>query len=117
MSYTKLIDKQLTLAFNKVKDLAVNAIVLKRTNGEFNFATGLIASGATTQIHVKAIVVDQEKSSKDVNTEVRQVMFKTQEVTEITLLDKIVINDVTWAFSNMLKSNGYVTVAEISKEK
>ena len=40
MSYKALIDSNLTLAFDMLKDLAVDVVLNESSNNDFNFATG-----------------------------------------------------------------------------
>lgn len=121
MSYSALIDSNLIRAFNLVKDLAVDAVLIKNSKKDFNFATG-IAESSNTQLPVKVIIMEDKKNargsepSKEVNSIVRQVMVRTKSVGDLTTFDSLLINGATWKFTNLLQTNTYITVAEISKE-
>lgn len=115
MSYVNLVNSKLTMAFNLVKDLAKDAVLVKRDNAVFDFASNAVVSGSSL-VTVKCILIKAKTSSRSINTTVQEVMFKTSELNTITDLDKLIIDDVTWKFSNILQSDGYITVAQVSKE-
>lgn len=115
MSYSALVDSNLNKAFNLVKDLAVDVILVKKTKSEFNFSTGE-AEASSTSITTKAIFIEEKKTSKDVNSSVKQVMLKTKSVGDLTLFDTLQAGAVIWKFTNILKSDGYITIAEVSRE-
>jgi hypothetical protein len=115
MSYSNLINTNITLAFKMLKDLAVDATIFKRSVSEFDFGSG-VADLSTTSVAVKVIVIGSEKKSQEHNTVISQIMLRSKEVLDVTALDKITINGVSWRFSNILKSNGYIIVAAIAKE-
>jgi hypothetical protein len=115
MSYSNLIDTNITLAFKMLKDLAVDATIYRRAVTEFDFGTG-VTDLSTTTIPVKVIVINSEKKSQEHNTLINQIMLRSKEVLDVTALDKITINGVSWRFSNILKSNGYIIVAAIARE-
>jgi hypothetical protein len=115
MSYANLINSNITLAFKMLKDLAVDATIYKRSSTEFDFGSGVVDTSTST-VAVKVIVVDSEKKSQEHNTLITQIMLRSKEILDVTSLDKITINGVSWRFSNILKSNGYIIVAAIARE-
>jgi len=115
MSYVNLINSNVSLAFNLVKDLAVDALIVKASRSDFDFTTG--ATDQTfTSLPAKAIFVEEKKSSKEVNTSVKTVMIKTRESGDISTLDKLSVSNVIWNFTNIVRSNGYITIAEVARE-
>jgi hypothetical protein len=115
MSYSNLINSNLNLAFRMLKDLAQDAILIKHQDVEFNFALGSHPA-LLTNIPIKLIVVGTEKKSQEHNTVITNVMIRTKEIGDINGLDKISIGGVVWRCSNILKSDGYITLAAIAKE-
>lgn len=115
MSYVNLINSNINLAFNLVKDLAVDAFIVKASRADFNFSTGS-SNQAYTNTPAKVIIIEEKKKSKEVNTTVKTAMIKTREAGDISTLDKLSITGVTWNFTNIVRSDGYITLAEIAKE-
>jgi hypothetical protein len=116
MSYSNLINTNLNLAFRLLKDLAKDAILWRHTSVEFNFATGSHPA-LLTQVPIKLIEVKSEKKSQDHNTSIKTVMIRVKELSgDITALDKIEIAGETWRVSNIMKSDGYVMMADIARE-
>lgn len=116
MSYSNLINTNLNLAFRLLKDLAKDATLLRHQDVEFNFATGSHPS-LLTQIPIKFIDVESEKRSQEHNTVIRTVMIRNKEINgDINALDKLVVDGVTWRLSNIMKSDGYITLAAIARE-
>jgi hypothetical protein len=116
MSYSNLINTNLNLAFRMLKDLAVDATLLRHQDVDFNFATGTHPA-LLTQIPIKIIEVESEKKSQEHNTVIKTVMIRNKELNgDINALDKISIGGVVWRCSNIMKSDGYITMAAIAKE-
>jgi hypothetical protein len=116
MSYVNLIDSNLTMAFNLVKDLAKPAVLNKKGNVSFDFETGTTKTSNNSNTAIKVIVTDISKKSKEHNAVMRQVMFKAKGLGDIKMYDSLLIDNEVWNFGNFLKSEGYIIVAEIFKE-
>lgn len=115
MSYSKLIDKNIDLAFKSVKDLAIVITFTGKTSSAFNFNTG-IAKNTFESIDVKAIILDVSKPSENLNTQSQQIMFKTSDIPEPRLYDTILIQDIVWKITKYVKNDMSITVVEVSRE-
>ncbi len=116
MSYSKTIDQNLTRAFNLVKDLAVMATLNRKGDSTFNFSTRVAKISSGDTLEIKIIVLDTLKPSKDRNTQTQQIMFKTSDVSDITLYDTIIINEILWKIIKYIKNDGFITIVEIGRE-
>jgi hypothetical protein len=116
MSYSKLIDNNLSKAFSLIKDLAVDATFIKKSNTTFNFNTGIAKPKSSETVVVKIIIMDRAKRSRDRNSQSQQIMFKTNDVGDLTLYDSVVINDITWKLGSHIKNDSFINIVEISKE-
>jgi hypothetical protein len=119
MSYKNLINTNLTKAFNLIKDLAEDVIFVKRNSTVFDFNAADLKTSTTTQVVLKAIVINSKKNSKTDsghNTSKKQIMLKSKDVGDISLYDSLILNNETWKFGPVLQNTGFVILAEISKE-
>lgn len=115
MSYSKLIDTNLTRAFNKLKDLAKVATVTKHTDVEFNFGSAEKTSSTQT-ISFKVVIISSKTDSVKTNTETSQILFKREGVGDLTTYDEIVIDGVSYKVGKSLKNDGYVALVTIVRE-
>ena len=116
MSYSSLINSNITRAFNLVKDLAVDATFIKKSDKSFNFATRTVKSSNSETITTKVMVLDSKKPSKDRNTVTQQIMFKTEDLGDLSLYDSILINTTSWKLGNFIKDDGFINIIEIERE-
>ena len=115
MSYAALIDRNLTRAFNKIRDLAKVATVTKRNNVEFNFGTGE-KSSTDTIVKFKCVLIEDDKNSEERNSKELQIMFKTSDMPELTTYDNITIEGTVYKVGKALKSDGYISIVTIHRE-
>lgn len=116
MSYKALIDSNLNLAFNTIKDLAITVTFIKKTGTTFDFAAGTTVHTTTTNITTKAVVVEEKKTSKTSNTKTRQMMFKSKPLGDISLYDSVLIGADTWKLGDVISNSGYIILTNIYKE-
>jgi hypothetical protein len=116
MSYAKIIDNNLTRAFNLIKDLADTAVFTKKGGVSFDFTTREVTNTTSDTITVKIILMDEKKSSKDRNTKEKQIMFKTQDVGDISLYTTVTISNIAWKIGSSIKSDGFISIANIYLE-
>lgn len=116
MSYTAIIDSNLTRAFNLIKDLAVSVTFIKKTGTAFDFASVATTHTTTTNIVTKAVVIDERKSSRETNTKTKQMMFKSKELGDISLYDSVLIGAETWKLGDVISNSGYIILTSIYKD-
>ena len=116
MGYSALVKKQVRSAFSLVGDLAVNITLSQKNPASFNFATGDIATTATTQSVIRAIFTNKGRSKDVANTIIGELMIITEDVDDLTIYDSAVINGVTWNFVPPYDNDDYVTKIKVTKE-
>lgn len=116
MGYRTLIDKSLTLAFNLLKDLAVNITLIRKTNTTFDFSTADVTKGTVANTIIKAVILDGTKTSPEHNANRKQIIFKSKGIDDITMYDSILLENETWKFGPIISNSGYIISAEIFKE-
>ena len=122
MGYKSLVDSQVTMAFNLLKDLADDVILNKSSDVSFNFGDAS-TSQKTEQTVIKAVVTDDDKKSQIHNSIERQVMFKTRGLGDINAYDSLTFensHDIhlngTWKLGPVLNNDGYTILASIYRE-
>lgn len=116
MAYLPLIDKQLRVAFNQVKDIAVIGYFRKRTNASFDFNTVTASETVSTAIPAKVIIIDGVKQDKGASRIKKQLMVKSKEIGELSQYDTVEINGKVWTISGQIKNSGFIYVLEIMGE-
>ena len=124
MGYKNLVDSNITLAFNLLKDMADDVVLNKSSSADFDFSSGEVAADAgASSVPIKAIVISDDKKSKTENSIKRQILFKTRGLGDVNAYDSIVFNnnlDIhlngTWRFGPILNNDGYTILAEIYRE-
>lgn len=115
MGYQRLIDANLTRAFNKVKDLARDASVAKQKNIEYDFGTGEKTS-VIENILFKVIIISSRRDSENKQSEETQIMFKKESVGELTQNDKVTIDGNVYVVGASVKSDGFISIVNLYRE-
>jgi len=116
MGYRALINRNLDTAFRLIDDLAEDALLLRSETPEFDFSMASAQELHLVATPVRVFVMDSKKSSAERNTVKKQVLMKTKDHTDLTVYDSLRIGDVTWRFTPTSESDGYTTLADISRE-
>jgi len=116
VSYAALIDRQVVSAFNKVKDLAVDATFTKALSATFDFNAGTLSKTSDTPVTIKLIELDQKKPQKNSNTITKTVMVKAIDVGSLSLYDTLSYSGNTWRIGDALKETGRVWIFNIFRE-
>jgi hypothetical protein len=116
MSYQALIDSNLVRAFNLIKDLAVDVVLIKKPNPAFDFGTGTASFSASQSITTKAVVIDIKKKAEDRNTIEKQLMLKAKDVGDITRYATVQIDSQTWTVGDIPKNDGFIFLVNIYRE-
>ena len=114
--YKALIDKNLTLAFDRLKDLAVDATLIRKEVDAFVFGTSEVTSKDVNTSTVKAVVTEIRDSFSPRNLVRKQIMMKTADVADISFYSKIEVEGDVYSIDFPLVSSvGFITVFNINK--
>ena len=123
MSYRALVNGNIRKAFNLIKDLAIDVTFNTRTVGDFDFATGTPVSDKTSSVVVQAVVEknDKPKNSRLSANEGRnfpqiQIMFKKQDLGDISLYDTVDIEGTRYQVGKPIKNDGYIVILQVLGE-
>jgi hypothetical protein len=114
MGFTKLIDANLTRAFNLVKDLAVMVTLIKKSGTSFDFNLGETLHLKSSNFDIKAIILNSEKTSS--TAVFKTLMFKSAQLQGITGYDGVMISKVLWNIGEKLKDDGVIILLDVYKE-
>lgn len=112
MSYSSMIDKQISIAFNKLKDLAIYVELTKTSTSEFDFGTSTVTNTTSTVV-TKAVITETSKRSKEQNSTEKLMMLKTKEVGDLKAYEQVQFEGQAWKIVLPLEHNGYVTMARL----
>jgi len=115
MSYKNIIDKNVVSAFRLVKDLAVDAVILKKTFNQYNFSTAN-PEVAEEPIYAKVILLDTVQKSEKHNAEFKTVFIKKTDIAELDAYEKLIVENVQWKIGPKIAGNNFVMLAEIYRE-
>jgi len=115
MGYKALIDRQLVNAFNAAKDLATDVVITSKSSSSFDFGSNT-ATEVTADIATKAVMLKTAKKSTKTDKPHLTLMLKTAEVGDLKAYDTLVMDGATYKLSNILKSDGYITLIEATEE-
>lgn len=120
MSLRSLVLRQVDKAFNAIGDLKISVTLIKKSSGQFNFATqdSAITTDSTTVI--PGIVKRKLKriaSPKDSNNSQHvDVVFKTADIGDPSLYFEAVIEGVKWKVTPPYDANPFVTTVSLVRE-
>jgi hypothetical protein len=114
MGYSAMIDRQINLAFQRVKDLAVDATLVKSTSSSFDFNAGQLSNQTAAPLVLKIVVTGEVTKS---NTITRTLMAKGADVVSFSLYDTMQLDGYIWRIGDVLKQSGKVWVFNIFREK
>lgn len=115
MSYNKLIDNSLKLAFTALKDLAIEGTFIRTNSNSFNFTTSTV-SASTSSITSKVVITDISKRSENKNSKVKQLLVKSKDIGDIKAYDAVTISGETWNLGPVMNDSGFIYSVEIYKE-
>ena len=124
MGYKALVDANITLAFNLLKDLAVDVTLNKSAETNFDFGAAEVSPDyKASQLPIKAVILLDEKKSAKHNSIERSIMFKTRGLGDLNAYETILIEDdndsskvVKWRFGPLINNDGYTIMAKIYRE-
>jgi hypothetical protein len=113
MSYRNLIDKQITKAFNLIKDLAIPANLQLKLPSNFDFENAAANTSTESIVAIKIVFVSEKKKG---STFEAVVMFQKKGIDDINLYDKITANDIEWRISSTSVNDSFVYTLKIYRE-
>lgn len=116
MSYRNLADQQVRQAFNKLKDLAEDAILYKKNALGFNFGAGQAIVADSGSITTKVIELKKERASQKTNVTSKTIMLKSSEVGSLTDYAEIELDGLRWKFGDPIRDSGYVLITTVFRE-
>ena len=116
MSYNALINSNLKLAYNAVKDLAKPVTFTKTASTSFNFTTGAASAVTEGPISTKAVILSDKKTSSASKVVNREIMFRTTEVGDIKLFDSVTIDNLVWKLGTVVADSGFIIILQIYRE-
>lgn len=114
MSYGNLIDQNLSLAYNQLKDLAQEVGFLSREMSDFNFATASSTLTEQPEKKIKAVILEESKKK---NVRKRQLMFKSKDLPVLSEYDRVNIDAETWSVGLVVHQRRYITLLDVYKEE
>jgi hypothetical protein len=116
MGYKDLIDKNLTLAFNLVKDLAVEVSFIKKTGTTFSFTTSAVSHAASTTVPKKIVWTSGIKRAIGSNIISRKLIMSIEGIDGISTYDSIFEGGIIWKISAPILNNGFIITLEAHRE-
>jgi hypothetical protein len=108
LSFKKLIEDSIDLAFNLIGDLAETGALKSNTPPQFDFNTGVTTTPAVTETNVRIVELDAGSKSKQITK--KQVLIET---TDLKYVNELVIKGVTWQIGNIITQGRFVTLVEV----
>ena len=119
MGFKPIIHSSINTAFRQLKDLAIDAVYVRRTGAEFSFETAEVSDGTLTNIPIKTVVLGTKKSGSPTaghRTSTRQIMLRKSEISDISNFDSVIIDNKTWKLETVVQDTGFVLLVGISRE-
>jgi hypothetical protein len=122
MSYVNLINKNVDLAFQAIKDLAIEVTLTKKNVTGFDFGSGSNTEDADTVLVTTAVVVSAVKGNPDNreatnrNKQQKNVMLKKQDVGDVTFYDTLLIAGQLWQLGQIITDDGFIVTVEVFRE-
>lgn len=120
MGYRDIVLSNTRKAFILISDLAVDATLTQNNPTGYNFASDALIGSSPASTTIKAVVLGKEKNPDSnqgsPNVITSRILIKSEDVSDLTIYDSIVIGGVTWNIVPPYADNGYTTTITISKE-
>jgi len=116
MGYQSLVTKQVSLAYAQIQDLATDVVLSKKTVTGFNFGTGSNIEGSEVVVTTKAVVNDSKKDTELRNKQVKELMFKKEDVGDISSYDTVTISGQEWSIGTPIVDDGFVVTVKATRE-
>jgi hypothetical protein len=115
MSYRNLINSNLNRAFNQVRDLATDAILVRKSDPTFDFNSGETTTTDST-LPLKIIAIEAEQKADSHNVIKMEALMKSKEIGALTPYDTLEFDGFIWSIGKKMVNSGFVFLAEIYRE-
>lgn len=122
MSLDVTIRNGLNTAFRLLTGLKKTVVFKRKTTAsEYNFYTRSVDTGIIQNVAVEAVVLKDEKSDRrsgsNTNSRKLQLLYKTEDVGDISTYDEVEIAGKTWKIGQApLSETGHVSYVEVYQE-
>lgn len=119
MGYRDLVQRQVRLAFKKVKDLAKVVTLRTQTITGFNFATSTSNSNAVTTLDIKVVELTTKKNrskEKETTTLKKELLLIEEDIPNLDNYSTVEVDGVIWNVVRPIESDGYTTVITATRE-
>lgn len=114
MSYYRLLDRQLAVAFNQLKSLAEEAQFIRKESTGFDFNTVAPVSNTEAPKTLKVVILSEKKKGSTVKCE---ILFRSSALGDTpTAFSKVQIGETSWTVGPVVAERQYVTLLEIYRE-
>ena len=100
-------------AFTRLQDLVVDVQFNQANSTSYNFATGQIEPGTSTQVGVRGIPFSESKRSRDGNRVSTRLIVRSADVPDIDTYDSFTFNGKTWNLTEY-EDNGFIITINLS---
>ncbi len=117
MSLKNTINRALDIAWKQLRDLAVPAVLTKKSNGTFDFSSGQASGIVSQDIPLKVVITEESVSKKDSTQETQtKCMFKLKDVALLNSYDELLVGTVRYRISKPnIVNNGFIVTAVLEK--
>jgi len=117
MSYQKLIQNNVNLAFDLIGDIGENITFTNKTVTDYNFSTQTVSSSVDTSITVKAVVESQYRTNDDTPRLECNLLIDSKNIDSknIDNYDNIVFRNKTWKILKF-EDNNYIINLTVGRE-
>jgi hypothetical protein len=118
MSFDATVRSGLNTAWRILGDLKRTVVFQRKlATANYNFSAREITGTESENVTVEAVVLKDEKPAREKNTRKIQLLYKTEEVGDLSNYDNVEIDGSIWKIgSSPLSETGHVSYVEVFKE-
>lgn len=116
MDIPALAGRAVELAFKLAKSQATSVTLYRRSNVVFDFNANAAESDPITSTTLLAFEIDHKKPLKGRQTNIKQLLFKTVELGDISFYEYAIIGGLTWLIGGIESKDSNLSVVEIYRE-
>ena len=110
MAYKSLIDSQLAIAFNQLKDLAVPVLFEGVSVEGYDFAAMAPDVSSAPQVSLKAVVLGEKKEEGKITAE---LLFKSRDLENPSEHSRVTFEGNSWVVGPVLAQKRYITLVKV----